>query len=92
MIADKIKKLRERNKLSQVGLAKALHVSRSTVNAWELSISQPTIKYIIEMCNVFNVTSDFILGLDDTKSISLNGLSPSQIQAVMQIIECFKNK
>lgn len=55
MISDRIKELRARNNMSQVKLAKALNVSRSTVNAWEMDISMPTIKYIIEMSKIFKL-------------------------------------
>lgn len=92
MISERIKELRARNNLSQVKLAKALNVSRSTVNAWEMGISMPTIKYVIEMSNLFKVTSDYILGIDSTDSISLSGLTKKQVQAIMQIIECFNTK
>ena len=90
MIADKIKELRERLKLSQTTLAKRLQVSRSTVNNWEMGISMPTIKYVIEMTNVFKVSSDEILGLSNSNCISLNGLNKEQIDAVIKVIESYK--
>ena len=90
MIADKIKELRERSNLSQTTLAKKLQVSRSTVNAWEMSISQPTIKYVIEMSYLFNVSTDNILETDNSNSLSLKGLNSSQIEAIIKIIDCFK--
>lgn len=90
MIADKIKELRERVNLSQTALAKKLQVSRSTVNAWEMSISQPTIKYVIEMSHIFNVSTDNILEIDNSNNLSLNGLNSKQIETIMQVIDCFK--
>lgn len=92
MISDRIKELRARNNMSQVKLAKALNVSRSTVNAWEMDLSMPTIKYVIEMTKLFNVTSDYILELDNSNILNINKLSKKQIQAIMQIIDCFNNK
>lgn len=90
MISDKIKELRARNNMSQVKLAKALNVSRSTVNAWEMEISMPTIKYVIEMSKLFKVTSDYILELDNSNVINLSNLSKKQVQVIMQVIDCFK--
>lgn len=91
MISDKIKELRARNNMSQVKLAKALNVSRSTVNAWEMEISMPTIKYVIEMSKLFKVTSDYILELDNSNVINLSNLNKKQVQAIMGIVNCFKN-
>ena len=79
MISDKIKELRARNNMSQVKLAKALNVSRSTVNAWEMEISMPTIKYVIEMSKLFKVTSDYILELDNSNVINLSNLNKKQV-------------
>ena len=90
MISERIKELRARSNMSQVKLAKALNVSRSTVNAWEMDLSMPTIKYIIEMSKLFNVTSDYILELDNSNVISLSTLNEKQVKAIMNIIDCFK--
>ena len=90
MIIERIKELRARSNMSQVKLAKALNVSRSTVNAWEMDLSMPTIKYVIEMSKLFNVTSDYILELDNSNVISLSTLNEKQVKAIMNIIDCFK--
>ena len=92
MISDRIKEQRDRNNMSQVSLAKSLAVSRSTVNAWEMGISMPTIKYVIEMAKLFKVSSDYILELDTSNCINLDGLSKKQIQSILQIIDCYKNE
>lgn len=91
MISDRIKEQRNINKMSQVALAKALMVSRSTVNAWEMGISMPTIKYVIEMSKLFKVSSDYMLEIDSSNTINLEGLSKKQIQSILQIIDCYKN-
>ncbi len=90
MISERIKELRARSNMSQVKLAKALNVSRSTVNAWEMDLSMPTIKYVIEIAKLFNVTSDYILELDNSNVISLSTLNEKQVKAIMNIIDCFK--
>lgn len=90
MISDRIKELRSINNMSQVKLARNLSVSRSTVNAWEMGISMPTIKYVIEMSSLFNVTSDYILEIDNSNLINLNGLNKKQIKIINDLISCLK--
>lgn len=92
MISDKIKELRNRSNMSQVKLSKALNVSRSTVNAWEMGISMPTIKYVIEMSKIFNTTADYILEINNENLLNLSDLSKKQIKAILDIIDCLKNK
>ena len=91
MISDRIKELRGRDGISQASLAKKLKVSRSTVNAWEMGISMPTIKHVISMTEIFKVTSDYILELNNRHSINLYGLNQNQIRVVTDLVECFKN-
>lgn len=92
MISDKIKELRNRSNMSQVKLSKALNVSRPTVNAWEMGISMPTIKYVIEMSKIFNTTTDYILEINNENLLNLSDLSKKQIKAILDIIDCLKNK
>ncbi len=65
MFRDVIKELREANKLSQYALAKALQVSQSAVAKWELGKTEPTASALISMAQYFNVSTDYLLGLED---------------------------
>ena len=58
MIADRIKKLREENNMTQTILAKKLGITRSSVNAWEMGISVPSTQYIVELANIFDVSTE----------------------------------
>ena len=89
MIGDTIRALRERAGYSQSELARKLSVTRSSVNAWESGLSAPTAVYIIELSKLFHVTSDFILGLDDSKQINLSGLTEQEIRILYELLDYF---
>ena len=59
MIAEKIKKLREANHWTQAQLAKKLNITRSSVNAWEMGISAPSTLYLVELSQLFMVSTDY---------------------------------
>lgn len=90
-LADRIKSLRERSELTQAEIARRLGVSRSGVNAWEMGLSVPSTQYIVELARNFGVSTDYLLGMKETSTIPVNGLSPKQVIALLNIIECFKN-
>ena len=92
MIAEKVKKLREQKGLSQAELARLLGITRSSVNAWEMGISVPSTQYIVDLAGVFEISTDYLLGVDSSSTISVAGLTDSDIILVHSIIEHLKNK
>lgn len=53
------------NKLSQMKLAKLIGVSDVAVLYWEHDKSEPCYEYLCKLCKIFDVTSDYLLGLTD---------------------------
>ena len=92
MIAEKVKKLREQKGLSQAELARLLGITRSSVNAWEMGISVPSTQYIVDLAGVFDISTDYLLGVDSSSTVSVAGLTDSDILLVHSIIEHLKNK
>ena len=90
-LADRIKTLRESAGLTQAEVARQLGISRSGVNAWEMGLSVPSTQYIVELAKYFNVSTDYLLGMKSTATISVKGLSQKQVSALLDIIECFKD-
>ncbi len=90
MIADRIKGLREISGFTQTELAKKLDITRSSVNAWEMGISCPSTQYLIELANIFSVTTDFLLGLSSKQTISLDELNEEELNILYSLLEYFK--
>lgn len=86
MIADRIRQLRENRCWTQSQLARALGITRSSVNAWELGISVPSTQYMVELASLFGVSTDYLLGLEQTAAVSVSGLTEGDIQMVHQLI------
>ena len=89
---ERIKELREKAGYSQAQLAKKLDVTRSSVNAWEMGISIPSTQYIVELARYFGVSADYLLGIDHTATVSVQGLSDREIASIVEIIQCYKEK
>lgn len=92
MIADRIKVLREQKGYTQADLAKRLGITRSSVNAWEMGISVPSTQYIVELAQIFKVSTDYLLCVDGTATISVAGLTEKDIQLIHSIILHLKDK
>ncbi len=92
MVADRIKALREEKGLTQTDLSKLLGITRSSVNAWEMGISVPSTQYIVELAHIFKVSTDHLLCVDNSASISIAGLSEKDIQLVHNIISHLRGR
>ena len=91
MIADRIKSLREQQNMTQSDLAKQLGITRSSVNAWEMGISVPSTQYIVELAHIFHVSTDYLLGVNTTSTISVVGLSDKDVELLNIIISHLKS-
>jgi len=92
MVAERIKNLRENKSLTQTELAKLLGITRSSVNAWEMGISVPSTQYIVELSGIFKVSTDYLLGVNETSTINVSGLSDQDIALVNTIVNHLRNK
>lgn len=92
MIADRIKSLRENQNKTQSELAKQLGITRSSVNAWEMGISVPSTQYVVELAHIFKVSTDYLLGVDTTSSISVAGLSEKDVEIINTLVLHLKNR
>lgn len=90
MLGTRIKELRKEFGLSQVELALRMEVTKQTISNWENENIQPSIDMLVGLANVFNVTTDYLLGLDDVPRLSIEGLPLSFAAHLAQIIEDFR--
>lgn len=89
MINERIKMLREQYNYSQADLAKKLGIARTSVLAWENETSVPSMKHIIEMSKLFRVTTDYLLEVEQKRTICLDDLSEDEINLVCSLLNYF---
>ncbi len=89
-LCERIAELRWQARLTQAELAKRLGVTRSAVNSWEMGLSIPQLKYVIEMSEIFNTTIDSMLKSSQQVVIDITDLTKDEQQAVFNIVDCLK--
>ncbi|MFR8053039.1 MAG: helix-turn-helix domain-containing protein [Negativibacillus massiliensis] len=85
MIGDRIRLLREKQNLSQVQLAEKINVSKQSVSNWENNNIVPSIDILKKLALFFNVSTDYLLELNDRIFLEVTGLSETELFHLQQI-------
>lgn len=91
MLSQRIHELRLYLGWSQVELAKRLNISKQTVSNWENDNIQPSIEMLVRLARIFGVTTDYLLGLDNTPRLDIAGLPSDVVAHIELLIEDLKS-
>lgn len=84
--------LRIKNKLKINDLAVKLNVSPSAVSSWERGIHSPPLEYISILTELFNVSSDELLGISSTQTlVSSSTLEEEEEEDIKLLFNSIKN-
>lgn len=65
-LGEKLYNLRKNKNLSQEEVADKLNVTRQSVSKWETGESKPDIDKIIPICELFDISTNELLGIEDS--------------------------
>ena len=87
---NRLKMLRLRENMSQAQLAQKLDLTKSVISAYETGIRLPSYDVLIHIAKIFNVTTDYLLGVEKKYEIDLSGLTDAEISALLELIKAMK--
>lgn len=87
-----LKTLRLRNNMTQAQLSQKLDLTKSVINAYETGFRLPSYDVLIHIAQIFNVSTDYLLGLEQPQDIDLSGLSSEEVTALLNLIKVIKRK
>lgn len=90
MLSRRIYELRTSHGWSQVELARRLNISKQAVSNWENDNIQPSIDMLIRLSNTFQVSTDYLLGLDDVPRLSIAGIPSNVVAHINLLLEDFR--
>lgn len=62
---DRLKELRKNKNLTQSELAEIFHLTRTQISTYENDQASPSIEVIISYCSFFEVSADYLLGINN---------------------------
>lgn len=66
---DKLKELRKSKEMTQTQVANLLNMSKTGYASWEQGLSQPSIEQLKLLCSFFEVSADYLIGIEDENGI-----------------------
>lgn len=85
-----LKTLRLKDNMTQAQLAQKLGLTKSVISAYETGLRMPSYDIFIHITKIFNVSADYLLGLEHKNDIDLSGLSEEEIAALKKLIKAMK--
>lgn len=89
---EKVKNLRLERNLTQKQLAEIAGVAISAISSYESGNRYPSYDVLISLARIFHVTTDYLLGLDNLKTVDISGLDEKEINVIMQMVDLLKDK
>ena len=87
---NKLKLLRLQDNMTQEQLAQKLNLTKSVISAYETGLRLPSYDVLIRLAKIFNVSTDYLLGLEHKQEVDLSGLSQEEINALLNLIKAMK--
>ncbi len=85
-----LKQLRTLHNLTQTELGKEVGISKAVISKYENGIGYPSYDVLIELAGFFGVSTDYLLGVSNGKTLDVSSLTDSQINAIYKIVSEFK--
>ena len=89
---ERLKELRNGQKMTQQQLATRLGVAKSVVSYYESGDRFPSYDVLIKIARTFHTTTDYLLGIERERVIDVSGLSEEEISAITNLVEIVRNK
>lgn len=91
LLGDKLKELRTKKGLTQVQVAKRIGVSKAVISSYEASGRSPSYGNLIKLAYLYNVSTDYLLGIETKRTVDVSGLTDKQIDSIINMINAIKH-
>jgi transcriptional regulator with XRE-family HTH domain len=91
-LGERLRALRLEKKITQTEMSRRIGISKVMISSYELEQRQPSYDVLIKIAAFFNVTTDFLLGLEKSRTINVEGLNNKEIEIIVSMIEVLRNR
>ena len=89
-LSNKLKTLRIQRQMTLKDVACRVGVSKSIISAYENGSRRPSYEMLIKLARLFDVTTDYLLGLEQKKQLDLSGLTIAQQESLYNLVSVMR--
>ncbi len=88
----KVKLLRKERGLTQKQLADMVGVAVSAISAYEAGNRYPTYSGLVSLARIFHVSTDYLLGIANTRIVDVSGLDENEIDVIVHMVNVLRER
>lgn len=88
----KVKLLRKERGLTQKQLADMVGVAVSAISAYEAGNRYPTYSGLVSLARIFHVSTDYFLGIENTRIVDVSGLDENEIDVIVHMVNVLRER
>ena len=91
-IGTRLRELRQKRNLCLRQVAEIIGVNKSTVCSYENGSRQPAYDILVSLARFYRVSTDYLLGLTNARTIDVSGLTEKQRNVICEIVTIFADR
>lgn len=86
----RLKELRKTKRMTQRQVATRLNMGISTISGYENNTKTPSLEALVDLARLYNVSTDYLLGVDNRPMLYLDSLTPRQAELIREMRDEFR--
>lgn len=91
-LGERLKNLRKAKALTQKQIAERVGIAVSTLSGYELEEKHPSYSTLKKLAQLYGVSTDYLVGMNETRSIDVSELNDREVSALLEIADLLKEK
>lgn len=91
-LSTRLRQLRLDKRLRQEQVALLIGVSKGAISAYETDIRQPSYDVLIRLANLYRVSTDYLLGRTDDRTLDISGLTAHEVALISEMVSSMTAK
>ena len=88
----RLKELRQNMNLRQEQVAKLIGVNKGAISTYENDTRQPSFEILVRLANLYRVSTDYLLGQTNSRSLDLSGLTEEEAALICDLVTSMSKK